>query len=135
MKRLPTDIEILNKIYDDYYEIFKSFTKDKHTRETKIYVPIDIHQIAKELKVDDDIIFGRLYYHLENKYGYKNDDKTSVHLFTLMAGKDRHCINYPYAASILADLRDANKKYQAATAIAVLSLFISLVSILLAIFL
>ena len=84
--------------------------------------------------MDKDIVFGRLYYHLNKKHGYKNDDGSYVHLFTPVAGKDRHCVNFPLVASVLANLRQENKKYRIATTLAVISLFISIVSLLLTLF-
>ena len=130
MKRLPTDLQILNQIYEWYYDEFVKFTKENKERETKILVPIDIEKIAQKMKVDGDIVFGRLYYHLDKKHGYKKEDGSSVPLFTLIAGKDRHCVNFPLMASVLADLRQENKKYRMATTLAVVSLFISIVSLL-----
>lgn len=69
MKKLTTDLEILNAIYEKYYDAFASYA-DAHnqTRNSKVYVPIDIESIAESLGVDGDIIFGRLYYHLNKKY-------------------------------------------------------------------
>ena len=133
-KCLPTDIEILNTIYDEYYETFTSFTKGDSSRETKIYIPIDIALIAKKFDIDPDIIFGRLYYHLEKKYGYKKESDSHVHLFSLKTGKDSHCINFPYAASVLADLRAENKKFLVTTVTAVFSLIISIISIYISVF-
>jgi len=129
VRRLPTDFEILNAIYERYYETFVSFTKEEPSRSAKILVPIDVDALAHDMKVDGDIIFGRLYYHLEKRYGYKNDDGSVVHLFARKAGGDRHCINFPLAASVLASLRDENRKYRIATAIAVVSLVVSAVSL------
>src|SRR5947208_13332373 len=125
MTRLPTDLEILNAIYERYYETFASFAKGGPSRIAKIFVPIDIDALARDMGVDADIVFGRLYYHLEKRYGYKNDDGSLVHLFALKAGDDRHCINFPLAASVLANLRDENRKYRVATVIAVVSLIVS----------
>ena len=129
MKRLPTDREILNAIYDRYYQVFAQYTDGDDSRSTKIYVPIDVGQIAGDLKDDVHIIFGRLYYHLEKKYGYRQDDDTIVHLFSLKVGEDTHCVNFPLAAAVLADLRHQAKKYNMATWIAAGSLAISLISI------
>jgi len=69
MNILPTDLKILNTIYEHYYDTFISFSKSDSGRSSKIFIPIDIKLIAKKLGVDVDIIFGRLYYHLEQKYG------------------------------------------------------------------
>jgi len=125
MKILPTDLQILNTIYNKYYDKFISFSKKDSDRISKIFIPIDIALIAEELKVDVDIIFGRLYYHLESKYGYQNPDGTKVSFFTIKAGTDINCINFPYMASVLANLREKEKKYTAATVIAIISLFIA----------
>lgn len=125
MPTIPTDLHILNAIYDRYYDEFTSFDKNEKTRSSKIYVPIDIQSIGDDLSVDGDIIFGRLYYDLEQRYGYKNDDGTRVPFFSLKVGGERHAINFPYAASILARLRDETKKYRTATSIAIISLVVS----------
>ena len=79
--------------------------------------------------VDVDIIFGRLYYHLEKKYSYKRQDGSRVCLFTPVAGKDRNCVNFPLMASVLADLRRKNRKYKIGIIIAVLTVIISIIAI------
>jgi hypothetical protein len=84
MKRIPTDREILEIIYKQYYETFASFSKESPNRETKICVPVDLEKIAVGLGVDSDIVFGRLYYHLDQKHGYKREDGTSVHFFHVL---------------------------------------------------
>ena len=130
MANLPTDLEILNLIYDQYYDQFVDFSKDNPTRSAKIYVPIDIDKIASEFSVDGDIIFGRFYYHLNKKFGYKNDDESLVPFFSKSVGDDKHCVNFPLLASVLSDLRKENRKFWTATSIAIISLIVSIVSIL-----
>ena len=76
MAKLPTDLEILNDIYNGYYNDFQAYSDENKIRETKIYVSVDIESIAKRMGVDNDIIFGRLYYHLNNRYNYKHEDGT-----------------------------------------------------------
>ena len=133
MTILPTDLQILNTIYNQYYDKFKSFSKNDPDRSSKIFIPIDITLIAKELEVDVDIIFGRLYYHLEQKYGYKRSGNAKVAFFTLKAGADKNCINFPYMASVLANLRDREKKHSNATKIAIFSLIIAVASSIIAV--
>jgi hypothetical protein len=128
MKRIPTDLELLNAIHEEYYDDFASYDENKPTRSAKVYVPIDIYKLGAKFGVDPDIIFGRLYYHLDKKYGYKDDSGAHVHLFSMVVGGDRHCIQFPFAASILADLRTENRKYRIATTMAVISLVISVTS-------
>ncbi|KKK58189.1 hypothetical protein LCGC14_3046950, partial [marine sediment metagenome] len=86
MKRLPTDREILDDIYERYYETFAGFTEGDGSRSEKIYVPIDIDEIAEEFKIDGDIIFGRLYYHLQKKFGYQRKSGEHVYFFCLDSG-------------------------------------------------
>ena len=129
MKRIPTDREILDHIYDRYYQTFTAFSKGKPTRSSKNYVPIDIDQLAEDLHFDADLTFGRLYYHLDKKYRYKQDDGSSVHLFTLKVGDDTHCVHFPYLVSVLAGFRAENRKFLIATTIAITSLIVAAVSI------
>jgi len=133
MTKIPTDLKILGVIYDRYYDNFHAYSDENKIRSSKIYVPIDVKEIAKSLNVDADIVFGRLYYHLNEKFSYKRDD-SKVEFFALGVGDDRHCINFPYLASVLADLKDQNRKYLTATIIAVFSLIIAILSIMIAIF-
>ncbi len=125
MKKTPTDLALLNAIYDRYYEDFAKHSKEERLRDSKIYVPIDCAEIASQLGVDTDIVFGRLYYHLQNKYGYTQDDGSKVPFFTMQVGKDRHCVNFPYLASVLATLRLENRRFKITTWIAVVALVIS----------
>jgi len=134
MRILPTDVKILNVIYEEYYDTFISFSKNNSDRSAKNFIPVDIKLIAQKLGVDVDIIFGRLYYHLEQKYGYKRSDGTKVAFFTLQAGVvDINCINFPYMASVLAKLRDREKKQSIAKNIAIFSLIIAGLSSIIAV--
>lgn len=103
MKKPPTDRMILKLIHDSYYDDFSAFELDKSIRETKIYVPIDCKEIARKLKVDRDIIFGRLYYHLDKKHGYIESNGSKVHLFAFQVGKDRHAVHFPLLSAIVAE--------------------------------
>lgn len=130
MTRLPTDRKILNAIYERYHPVFEAYSEEEAGRDSKIMVPIDISALARDMRIDRDIIFGRLYYHLEKKYGYRNEDGSYVRLFALQAGKDPHCVNFPLLASVLAALREQNRKHLTATGIALFSLGVSVTSLL-----
>jgi len=134
MKKLPTDLQILNYIYDTYYRQFIEFSKDNPTRSASIFVPIDIEMIANKFGVHEDIIFGRLYYHLEKKYGYQNKNGTGVPFFALKVGSDKYCINFPYMASVLANLQDVEEKYITATKMSQWALFIAVTSAIISFF-
>jgi hypothetical protein len=133
MKNLPTDLQILNYIYDTYYKQFIEFSKDNPTRSASIFVPIDIEMIANNFGVHVDIIFGRLYYHLEKKYGYQNKNGTGVPFFALKVGSDKYCINFPYMASVLANLRDKEEKDKLTTSRSTWALLIAAISVIVSI--
>lgn len=132
MKRPPTDREILQLIHDRYLEKFGNFKKgeSEDDRETKIYVPIDCETIAKKLGVDPDIVFGRLYYHLDKKYGYTQSNGANVHLFTIAAGSDRHAVNFPMLSAVLAELRQSWFEFTAPLVVSAFALAISIIGLL-----
>ena len=133
-KPSPTDLDLLDAIYNRYFDEFAAWSEENRTRRTKIYVPIDIELIARELSVDPDLVFGRLYYHLEHKYGYDDASGSHTPFFEIAIAGDHHCINFPYLASVLASLRDEDRKFRVATTTAVVSPLIAIVSLLLSIF-
>ena len=126
---IPTDLEILNTVYRLYYSSYISFESGDEGRGSKVYVPVDCRKIANELRVDADIVFGRLYYHLDKKYGYKREDGSSVHLFAIKVGKDANCVNFPLMSSVLAGLRQERGRFWIGTVIAILALIVSSVSL------
>lgn len=65
MRKPPTDRKILQLIHDRNYDDFCRYSEEQKIRASKIYLPIDCAAIARQLSFDPDIIFGRLYYHLE----------------------------------------------------------------------
>jgi hypothetical protein len=129
--RVPTDLQMLDVIYRDYGEAFAAFDRNAPDRETKLFVPIDVEAVAAKLHVDPDIVFGRLYYHLEKKYGYDREGGSRVAFFTPRAGKDSMCVNYPLLSSVVADLREQRWKFSAPMYIALVSLLVSFGSLVL----
>jgi hypothetical protein len=129
-RRLPTDLKVLEAIFERYYRVFTEYYEGRDTtRESKVYVPIDVEIVARDLDVDPDLLFARLYHHLQGKYGYEKDG-ASVPFFSLAVGKkDRHCVHFPYLASVLATMRDEQQRHDAGMRIALVSLVLSIVSI------
>lgn len=131
MPRPPTDREILQKIHARYLNDFGGFKRDgtEPERSSKIYVPIDCEAIAKDLKVDPDIIFGRLYYHLDKKYGYAKEGGAKVHLFTPVIGKDKNAVNFPLLSAVLAELHQSWFRFTAPLVVSGVALVLSVVSL------
>ena len=130
MKHPPTDLEILREIYRQYYDTFAAYSDDRTDRASKIYVPIDIDSLAERFNTDGDIIFGRLYYHLDKKHGYRHDDGPHVHLFAQEVGPDRHCVNFLLVASVFANLSQEDQKFRIATLVAVIATLVALFSLI-----
>jgi hypothetical protein len=133
MAKAPTDLQILNAIYERHYADFAQFSDTHPTRKTKNYVPIDTKQIAADLGVDADIVFGRLYYDLEKRFGYKQHDGSLVHFFALRIGEEKHLVHFPYLASVVSNLRSERRRNVTATVIASISLIVSIISIVIAV--
>ena len=129
MRRIPTDLKILGAIYERYYEVFSNYETDPSSRNTKVFVPIDIAAIAKDLRVDSDIIFGRLYYHFESKYGYEQPNGARVFFFALNMRNEHHCIHFPYVASVLASLHEEDRKLNVSTMIAGAAVIIAFIAL------
>lgn len=130
IKNLPTSRKILKTIYQKYYLQFCSYDKNNPQRSAKIYVPIDIKAIADDLNVDPDIIFGRLYYHLDNKYRYTQSDGSQVYLFSLKVGDDKHAVNFPMLSAILSEFHEKWVRFTIPLFISALALLISLSALL-----
>lgn len=128
MTETITDRRILKAIHDRYYADFASYSKGGGSRSSKIYVPIDCEVIAQEFETDPDIIFGRLYYHLDKKYGYTMDDGSKVHLFSLKTGDDDHTVNFPLLAAVLAEHEQSYYRFLLPLWVSALALVISVVS-------
>jgi hypothetical protein len=129
MSKLPTDLQVLENIYRMYAKDFKTFSRDEPSRAAKIYVPIDVAAVAKRLDTDAHELFGRLYYHLDHKYRYRQDDGSFVHLFAFAVGNDRHCINYPYLAAVLSALRQEDSRNAWSLRFSILSLILAAAAI------
>jgi hypothetical protein len=130
MSKIPTDLQILERIYADYAATFRSYSDEAQTRNNVNYVPIDVNDLASKLKTHPNELFGRLYYHLDHKYRYKQDGGGSVHLFTLAIAGDRHCIHFPYLAALLAERRTEHRRNFFSIVISIVSLMVALAALL-----
>jgi hypothetical protein len=75
-----TDRLLLKKIYDLYFNKFCELQNFEGDVESQIHVEIECEQIAKELGLPTQLVFGRLYYHLEKRHRYQQDNGAWVHL-------------------------------------------------------
>jgi hypothetical protein len=134
MRHLRTDQEILRVIYDRYYEEFVSYERKPKARETKNFVPIDLPAVARELKIEPELVFDRLYYHLGPKYG-RTDGSIRVSFFEItfsnsVAGRpDRHVINFPLLESVLAALEYEERKFRLPFTVSAFSLGVAIIAL------
>lgn len=126
---IPTDEHLLANIYKTYLKAFSDWSEENKTRVTKIWVPIDIDAMSKKYRCDPDLIFGRLYYHMNEKYGSKTGEGQDVNFFNMRLANDRHVVNFPLLTSVLANLQDERKRFVISTRLAALSLVVSAISI------
>jgi hypothetical protein len=125
----PSDLHILSAIYHRYVEAFTD-TAEKSTESLfKVYHPIDVRAVAKELGMNRHILFGRLYYHLDAKYRYKDDNDVWTHLFAMKVGDQRHCIHIPYLSAIVSEREREWRRYAVSLAVSAIAIVISLISL------
>lgn len=107
----PSDGKILEAIFKGYLGDFVSYDESSASRSSRIYVPIDCEEIANNIGMDPQLLFGRLYYHLDKKHRYAQDDGSKVHLFAFKTGEDRHTVNFPLLAAVLAEHQVSFNRY------------------------
>jgi hypothetical protein len=130
---LPTDRYILQCIYDMYAAEYPGDMGANGKRVNEPYVPIDIRSVAKRVGMSPELLFGRLYYHLDQKHRYTQDNGALVSLFTIKVGDKRHAVQFPYLASILASQNQEFRRFLLGPSIAVFATGISLASLFIAV--
>ncbi len=131
MKTIPADFDLLKEIYTRYYDEYKGYRHTRLERETKNYVPIDIEAISQHFGTDPDIVFGRLHYHFNVKYGITNSDGSTVPFFAKVVSRDKNAINFPQLASVLAGMREERNRQNIAMYLSVAAITISTLTFIL----
>jgi hypothetical protein len=62
VSKLPTDREVLKRIYDMYEPSYPG----ARPGENDPYVAVDLAAVAARLRCKPELLFGRLYYHLRS---------------------------------------------------------------------
>jgi len=131
MKRPPTDFELLKTIYELHHPDFVK--AQKATQHGAILVPIDIPAVAGKLEVEPQMVFGRLYHHLQQVHGEKAEPgKAAIVFFTPIAGNKPNCINFPLLEAVLAGLWQERRRGAWVTGLAIASLLVACGSLLVA---
>lgn len=127
--KISTDREILESLFSTYASAFEAAQSAPDQDGKRIYVPIDVKHVARLIDNDPQVLFGRLYYHLDSKYRYEQSGGALVHFFALNVGGARNCINYPYLCALTADFRERHRENAKTFRLSVAALIISLAAI------
>lgn len=129
MNKLPTDRAILKCIYRMYESAYPGVQPESPRGENDPYLAIDVPAVAAKLRCKPELLFGRLYYHLDHKHRYKQDNGALVPLFYLKVGEKRHAVHFPYLAAILAGHEQEHRKQLWSLGISILALVLSVASL------
>lgn len=129
MSALSTDRHILRCIYDLYESSYPGKDLGEIRGRNDPYLPIEISTVASRLGCTPEMLFGRLYYHLDAKYRYKQDNEAQVNLFSILVGSKRHCVNFPYLAAVLAEKDAEHRRQLWSLGLSIAALILSVASI------
>jgi hypothetical protein len=129
MKKLPTDRQVLCCIFEMYATAYPGPVVAGGRGTNDPYVPIDVTAVAGRLGCTPELIFGRLYYHLDAKHRYKQDNGVLVGLFDLNFQNKGHSVHFPYLVSILAGLEEEHRKLFWSMAFSTAALIVSVISL------
>ena len=127
---LPTDREILRCIFELYAPAYPGKDPGEARGKNDPYLPINAHEVAARLNCSPEMLFGRLYYHLDAKHRYTQDNNAKVHLFSLKVGSEMHCVNFPFLAAVLAERDEEHKRQLRSLGLAIAALALSMASII-----
>lgn len=94
------------------------------------YVPVDLWAVAAKLNTKPELLFGRLYYHLDTKHRYKQSSGAWVGLFLLNIENKGHSVHFPYLSAILAGHDQEYRKQFWTVAFSILALVLSMMSLI-----
>ncbi len=129
MIKLPTDRFLLQCIFDMYARDYPGPKDERGAGVNDPYVPIDVHAVAKKVGMPPELVFGRLYFHLDQKYRYKHEGGATTALFQLKVGDKRHAVQFPYLAAILAEKNLEFRRYTLTLGLSTLALGVSVASL------
>ncbi|HEX9715576.1 MAG TPA: hypothetical protein VGA28_07790 [Desulfurivibrionaceae bacterium] len=127
--KIPSDLQILSEIYKNHQQEFYKYSESNVKKDSNIYTPIDIPKIATHFKTTNNIIFGRLYYSMERKYGYTKEDGSKVCLFTPVCGQEKNCVNLPILISVISGLQQELSNLQKSFMVSFIGVIIALLSL------
>lgn len=133
MDDIPTDLEIIEDIYFRYHDDFRKYAKKEPDRIARIRVPIEVEDVAEACGVEEDMIFGRIFYHFNKKYSY-TDTQGEVTTFFTTEKFEGLSVCFPLVASVLADKYAEKKQQETQLFISGIAIVLAIIALLVAIF-
>jgi hypothetical protein len=128
--RPPTDFELLKAIYEHHEYEYRRTVSPAGDQ----FMAIDIPEIASKLGTTDQIVFGRLYRHLDPKYAHEPNPsvgRTSrKSFFGPQVGHLVNAINFPVLEAVLAGLWQERRRNLWAIGLSVASIAISVAALI-----
>ncbi len=126
---IVTDREILRCIHDMYQDQYPGPELAGGKRQNDPYLPIAVREVAARLGTAPEMLFGRLYYHLDAKYRYKYNAGAETHLFAMKVGEKMHCVHFPYLSAVLAEREAEHRQFWWTLWLSIAALVLSAASI------
>lgn len=120
-----TDRKLLSVIKKLYEKKFLEFVNNPEKK--TFYIPIDCELIGGKMQSNGQMVFLRLYYFLEKKYGYKQDNGYNVSFFSRGIGDEINCINYPYMCAVLAEMNEKRSELNILWSLTIFNIIVTLV--------
>lgn len=130
MIKLPTDRYLLQCIFDMYVADYPGPKNARGVGLNDPYVPIDIPAVAMRVGMSQELVFGRLYFHLDQKHRFKHEGGATTSLFHLKVGEKRHAVQFPYLAAVLAEKNQEFRRYTLTLVLSAVALGVSIASLI-----
>jgi hypothetical protein len=94
-------------------------------------VPVDLQLVAQRLACDPHLLFGRLHFDMGTRLRWRDPKDANITLasiFEAQAGPQRHVVNFPYLAAVLARLDAEARQTTWTRVLAIVAIVVSLLT-------
>jgi hypothetical protein len=122
VRSFPSDLKILERIHRQYLDHYLSAGGIVEPG----YVAVgNLADLAAKLGQDRDLLVGRLRYHINRKYSYKDASGQETHLIVEEHGY--YLVNFPLLVGLIANLREEKKRYRTSICLSVTATIVSVI--------
>jgi len=133
MNKLPTDRYVLECIFNMYKSKYPGAIGASGRPENDPYMAIDLVAVARKLGCTPELLFGRLYYYLNQKYRCQPDGGAEVILFAPKVGDKCDAVNFPYLGAILAGQNQDLLRFTISLFVSILAFVVSVASFIISV--